>query len=160
MKRHYKVSGVQPRIHGHRGRRAPNATSFNDIENVVKFIKKYGEDNGLPMPAAPRSRNDISPVFLPAYETKVHVHSVYKDSCIASDKRPVGLTLFKNIWLPAYETKVHVHSVYKDSCIASDKRPVGLTLFKNIWLPAYETKVHVCSVYKDSCIASNKLLLV
>ena len=86
-------------IHGHRGRRAPNATSFNDIENIVKFIKKYGEDNGLPMPAAPRSRNDIAPVFLPAYETKVHVHSVYKDSCIASDKRPVGLTLFKNTWL-------------------------------------------------------------
>ena len=98
LKRHYKENGVEPRVHGHKGRRAPNAVNFNDIENTVKFIKKYGEDNGLPMPAAPRGRNDVPPVFLPAYETKVHIHSVYKDSCIASDKRPVGLTLFKNIW--------------------------------------------------------------
>ena len=50
LKHHYKANGVESRIHGHTGRRAPNAVNFNDIENTVKFIKKYGEDNGLPMP--------------------------------------------------------------------------------------------------------------
>ena len=54
LKRHYKENGGEPRVHGHKGRRAPKAVNFNDIENTVKFIKKYGEDNGLPMPAAPR----------------------------------------------------------------------------------------------------------
>ena len=120
LKHHYKVNGVEPRIHGHKGRRALNATSFNDIENVVKFIKKYSEDNGLPMPAAPRGRKDIPPVFLPAYETKVHIHSIYKDSCITSDKRPVGLTLFKNIWL---HTLSHIKIIKprRDLCFAFQK---------------------------------------
>ena len=39
IKQHYKVNGIEPRIHGHKGSRAPKAISFNDIENVVKFIK-------------------------------------------------------------------------------------------------------------------------
>ena len=38
-KQHYKVNGIEPRIHGHKGSRAPKAISFNDILNVVKFIK-------------------------------------------------------------------------------------------------------------------------
>ena len=39
LKQHYKVNGIEPRIHGHKGIRDPKAISFNDIENVVKFIK-------------------------------------------------------------------------------------------------------------------------
>ena len=37
--RHLKTTLQSPRIHGHKGSRAPKAISFNDIENVVKFIK-------------------------------------------------------------------------------------------------------------------------
>ena len=120
LKQHYKIKGIEPRSHGLKRRRPPNATSFNDIENVVKFIKKFGEDNGLPMPAAPRGRNDIPPIFLPAYETKVHIHSVYKESCIASEKRPVGLTLFKNIWS---HTLSHIKIIKprSDLCFACQK---------------------------------------
>ena len=50
----------------------------------------------MPMPAAPRGRNDIPPVFLPAHETKDHVYKMYVDSC--GDNRHVKLTLFKMIW--------------------------------------------------------------
>ena len=39
LKQHYKVNGTEPRIQGQKGSRAPKAISFNDIENVVKFIK-------------------------------------------------------------------------------------------------------------------------
>ena len=73
------------------------------------------------MPAAPRGRNDIPPVFVLAYETKVHIHSVYKDSCLACDKRPVGLTLLKNIWL---HTLSHIKIIEprSDLCFACQKR--------------------------------------
>ena len=39
LKQHYKVNGIEPRIHGRKGSRAPQDISFNDIENVFKFIK-------------------------------------------------------------------------------------------------------------------------
>ena len=39
LKQHYKVNGIAPRIHGHKGSRAPKAISFNAIEIVVRFIK-------------------------------------------------------------------------------------------------------------------------
>ena len=39
LKQHYKVNGIAPWIHGQKGSRAPKAISFNDIENVFKFIK-------------------------------------------------------------------------------------------------------------------------
>ena len=96
LKKHYKDNGVEPRIHGHKGRRAPNTFSFRIIENVVMFLKNHADENGLPMPAAPRGRNEIPPVYLPAYETKASIHKQYVTSCAESSH--VGLTLFKNIW--------------------------------------------------------------
>ena len=39
LKQHYKVNGIEPRIHGRKGSRTPQAISFNDIENVVRFVK-------------------------------------------------------------------------------------------------------------------------
>ena len=78
------------------------------------------------MPAAPRGRNDIPPIFLPAYETKVHIHSVYKESCIASEKRPVGLTLFKTIWS---HTLSHIKIIKprSDLCFACQKHRDSLS---------------------------------
>lgn len=96
LRKHFKTNGVSTRVQGLKGRNPPNACSFAVIENVVKFLKQYGVVNGMPMPAAPRGRNDIPPVFLPAYETKDHVYKMYVDSC--GDKRHVKLTLFKMIW--------------------------------------------------------------
>ena len=68
LRKHFKTHGVSARIHGLKGRQPPNAHSFAVIENVVKSLKQYGVVNGMPMPAAPRGRNDIPTVFLPAYE--------------------------------------------------------------------------------------------
>ena len=96
LRKHFKTHGVSARIHGLKGRQPPNAHSFAVIENVVKFLKQYGVVNGMPMPAAPRGRNDVPPVFLPAYETKDHVYKMYVESC--GDNRHVKLTLFKMIW--------------------------------------------------------------
>ena len=35
------MNGTEPKIHGHKENRASKAMSLSDIENVVKFIKKY-----------------------------------------------------------------------------------------------------------------------
>ncbi|KAK3086019.1 hypothetical protein FSP39_012256 [Pinctada imbricata] len=48
------------------------------------------------MPAAPRGRNEIPPIYLPSYETKTPVHKQYVISC--GESRHVDLTLFRNIW--------------------------------------------------------------
>ena len=39
LKQHYEMNGIEPRIHDHIGSRDPKTISFNDIENVVQFIK-------------------------------------------------------------------------------------------------------------------------
>ena len=39
LKQHYKVNETEPQIHDHKGSRAPQAISFNDIENATRFIK-------------------------------------------------------------------------------------------------------------------------
>ena len=96
LKKHFKTYGISARVHGNKGRKPPNACSFAVIENVGKFLKQYGVVNGMPMPAAPRGRNDIPPVFLSAHETKDHVYKMYVESC--GDNRHVKLTLFKMIW--------------------------------------------------------------
>ncbi|KAK3105662.1 hypothetical protein FSP39_002952 [Pinctada imbricata] len=95
LKQHYKENGIESRVHGHKGRRAPNSFPFEVIENVVLYIKNHADENGLPMPAAPRGRNEIPPIYLPSYETKTSVHKQYVISC--GESRHVGLTLFKNI---------------------------------------------------------------
>ncbi|KAK3106530.1 hypothetical protein FSP39_022025 [Pinctada imbricata] len=96
LKKHYKENGIETRVHGHKGRRAPNSFPFEVIENVVLYIKNHADENGLSMPTAPRGRNEIPPIYLPSYETKTSVHKQYVTSCCES--RHVGLTLFKNIW--------------------------------------------------------------
>ena len=59
LKKHYKESGIEQRTHGNKGKRAPNALPYQVIENVVTYIRNFADENGLPMPAAPRGRNEI-----------------------------------------------------------------------------------------------------
>ena len=55
----------------------------------MKCLKQYGLVNDMPMPAAPRGRNDIQTVICPAYKITDNVYKMYVDAC--GDDRHVKL---------------------------------------------------------------------
>ncbi|XP_053376640.1 uncharacterized protein LOC123565268 [Mercenaria mercenaria] len=95
---HMKEHGTEPRVHGHTGRRAPNAFAPDVIRNAIQFLINYASEVGLPQPAAPRGRSDEPPIYLPSSDTKLSIHQQYKEVCIENDKLYVGLTTFKDLW--------------------------------------------------------------
>ncbi|XP_070567041.1 uncharacterized protein [Ptychodera flava] len=100
LKAHYKDKGVLPRVHGLKGKKAHNAYSFEVIADVIKFLEQYAQENGIPMPAAPRGRDGVPPIYLPSSLRKEDIYKQYVDSCKACSpsKQCVGLTTFKGVW--------------------------------------------------------------
>lgn len=96
--KHMAVNGNVPRVHGNSRRKPHHALSFGDVERVVKFIAAYSVENGLPQPAAPRGRDNIPPVFLPACMTKKGIHAIYAQGCQETDARTVKIRSFVGIW--------------------------------------------------------------
>ncbi|XP_078314026.1 uncharacterized protein LOC111104843 isoform X3 [Crassostrea virginica] len=96
--KHMKTNGIRPRTHGNSGKKPHNALSFEEIKFVVQFIKRYSEDNGLPMPAAPRGRDTEPPTFLPCSTSKREIHYMYAEACQEVSIRAVKLSSFYSIW--------------------------------------------------------------
>ena len=84
LQKHWMSNGAIPRTHGNKGKLPPNAFSFDTVNSIVKFIKNYVVANGLPQPAAERSRGHTPPIWLPASEGYNTVHSKYLQSCLES----------------------------------------------------------------------------
>ncbi|XP_056002594.1 uncharacterized protein LOC130049247 isoform X2 [Ostrea edulis] len=96
--KHMKTHGIKPRTHGNIGKKPHNALSFEEIKFVVQFINRYSEDNGLPMPAAPRGRDSEPPIFLPCSTPKNEIHQLYVEACHEVQIRAVKLSSFYSIW--------------------------------------------------------------
>lgn len=94
---HMLEHGAVPRSHGNMGRRPKHALCFDDAQRVVAYILSCAEREGIPLPAAPRGRDNIPPTYLPASTTKLDLFQDYQQNC-ASDIRSVKLTAFKSIW--------------------------------------------------------------
>ena len=58
----------------------------------------HTEVHGMPQPAAPRSRADIPPTYLPASQNFKTVHSQYVAACTISGSTHVGYSVFKSVW--------------------------------------------------------------
>ncbi|CAC5399423.1 unnamed protein product [Mytilus coruscus] len=97
LKQHLNENGVIPRSHGLSGRKSNRGHSFEVIKNTIKFIKRYADEFGLPLPAAPRATDNTPPILLPCSESKKYVHSKYVDSCVNSEQQYVHLTVFKEL---------------------------------------------------------------
>jgi hypothetical protein len=63
IKHHMEEHGAQPRVHGHTGRRAPNAFPPDVIKDAVQYILSYANEEGLPQPSALRGRDDEAPIY-------------------------------------------------------------------------------------------------
>ncbi|CAC5414299.1 unnamed protein product [Mytilus coruscus] len=86
LKQHLNENGVNPRSHGLSGRKSNHGHSFEVTENTIKFIKRYADEFGLPLPPAPRATENTPPILLPCSESKQYVHSKYVDSCVNSEQ--------------------------------------------------------------------------
>ena len=98
LKKHLSENGVTPRSHGLAGKKSNHSHPFEAIENVVKFVKRYADEFGLPLPAAPRSSDNTAPILLPCNESKQSIHAKYVDSCKESGTNYVQLTVLKEVW--------------------------------------------------------------
>nr|XP_022302539.1 uncharacterized protein LOC111110356 [Crassostrea virginica] len=98
LKKQLKENGVTPRVHGLKGKKSNHGHPFCVIEAAVVFIKRYADQFGLPLPAAPRAHDDTPPVLLPCNESKAAVHAKYKEACLESSSPYVELTTFKEAW--------------------------------------------------------------
>lgn len=118
---HLKKNGPIPRSHGNKGRKPNHALKFDDIKKVVNFVLRYGEENGLPLPAVPHA-NDFpeTPILLPASTTKTDIHSIYKTACEESHGRAVELSTFKGIWLTC-TPHIKIASPRSDVCSKCEK---------------------------------------
>lgn len=118
---HLKQNGPIPRSHGNKGRKPNHALKFDDIKKVVNFVLRYGEENGLPLPAVPHA-NDFpeTPILLPASTTKTDIHSIYKTACEESHGRAVELSTFKGIWLTC-TPHIKIASPRSDVCSKCEK---------------------------------------
>ena len=47
LKSHYLSEGFVPRIHGHTGRRVPNALDPEDVRGIIEFVMQYVESNTI-----------------------------------------------------------------------------------------------------------------
>ncbi|XP_052797705.1 uncharacterized protein LOC128229867 [Mya arenaria] len=119
---HMATNGIVPRTHGNTGRRPKHALTFDDVQRVVKFLLNYAEREGLPMPAAPRGRDNIPPTYLPASETKLKTFKEYEKQAVDSvvPIRCVKLTAFKTIWSTCIP-HIKIASPRDDVCATCEK---------------------------------------
>lgn len=99
LQKHVQTHGATPRIHGNKGRKAPNAIKFDEILNVVQYLQNYATQNGIPQPAGPRGGGPEPQVYLPCSDTKEAIHKQYTEDCGMTGLRALGLASFKDVWL-------------------------------------------------------------
>ncbi|XP_070543678.1 uncharacterized protein [Ptychodera flava] len=145
LKAHYKDKGVLPRVHGLKGKKAHNAYSFEVIADVIKFLEQYAQENGIPMPAAPRGRDGVPPIYLPSSLRKEDIYKQYVDSCKACSpsKQCVGLTTFKGVW-SSCAPHIQKMNIRTDVCSKCEKFRQ-----KIMYAVSEEEKLTLTSEYND-----------
>lgn len=87
----------------------------------MNFVLRYGEGNGLPLPAVPHAKDfPETPILLPALTTKTGIHSIYKTACEESHGRAVELSTFNGIWLTC-TPHIKIASPRSDMCSKCEK---------------------------------------
>ncbi|KAH3712754.1 hypothetical protein DPMN_072510 [Dreissena polymorpha] len=121
------MTGPGPRRHGNTGRKPKHALVFTDVERVVQFICNYAEEFGIPQPAAPRGRDDTTPIYLHSGTTKMNIYKLYKASCQEAGVRFVEKSTSRSIW-SACIPHIKVASTRDDVCATCEK------LQRKIWI--------------------------
>ncbi|XP_052778849.1 uncharacterized protein LOC128216328 [Mya arenaria] len=123
--KHVNENGNVPRCHGNQGRRPIHALTFQEIENVISFLKNVAIDEGLPMPAAPRGRAKDAPVFLHSSTTKMKMHKLYEKSCIEAATKCIKYRTFCRLWHELCPN-IKIATPQEDVCVTCEMSRKGV----------------------------------
>ena len=98
IQEHMNKNGIVPRVHGNAGKKPHHAIKYREVRHLVDFLIRYADLYGLPMPAAPRGRDEDPPIYLPSSLTKTELHKSYVAACQDTDTRALKITSYKDIW--------------------------------------------------------------
>ena len=72
VKESYLSNGLTTRVHGNTGKLPHNATSFEGIQDIVRFVSNYAEQNALLLPGqTPRYKKDDVKILPSSISKKV-----------------------------------------------------------------------------------------
>ena len=75
VKESYLSNGLSTRVHGNAGRLRHNTTSFESIQDIVRFISNYAEQNALLLPGqTPRYKKDDVKILPSSISKKVRTY--------------------------------------------------------------------------------------
>ena len=77
VKESYLSNGLSTRVHGNAGKLPHNATSFESIQDIVRFISNYAEQNALLLPGrTPRHKKDDIKILPSSTSKKVPLYTI------------------------------------------------------------------------------------
>jgi hypothetical protein len=90
--------GIVPRIHGNKSKPSPNSLTFDQRNQIKKFITEYATENALPIPGRLPNVPQKTVLLLPSDKKVADIHSLYNASASESGYRSVCYKTFMNIW--------------------------------------------------------------
>ena len=85
LQKHLRNNGPIAREHGLIGCMPATTYPYSIVSEGARFIRNYAEVYGIPQPAARSGRAKNPPIYLPASQNYMIVHSKYVEACQAKD---------------------------------------------------------------------------
>ena len=100
LQKHLQNNGPIPRQHGLMGRLPATTYPYDIVSESANFIRNYAEVYGIPQPAARSGRAKNPPIYLPASQNYMIVHSKYVEACQTKDPhaRFMKYKSFVQVW--------------------------------------------------------------
>ena len=95
---HYKVCGVEARVHRNKRKRPFNALKLDDTRAVVDFIVNYAEANAIILPGRTPGHWKSDVKLLPTNCSKKTVYTQYCRAVDVAGTRKVALRTFRRLW--------------------------------------------------------------
>ena len=94
---HYSTKGLTPRTHGNTKRLPHNATSYDTIKEIVRFILNLAEEQALVLPGRVPGYHRSDLQLLPSSTSKSAIWLKYCESC-SDNRRAVSRKTFCSLW--------------------------------------------------------------
>jgi len=94
----YKTEGLVPKEKNVGGRKTTGCLTYEDIENIVRFLTNYAALHAMVLPGRVHGfkRDDIK--LLPSSHTSAHVYKEYKVTVEKNGNRVAGKSSFRRYW--------------------------------------------------------------
>ena len=132
--KHLCTNGVVPRTHGNKGKLPKHAMKFDEITQVVDFIKRHADIHAVPSPGQLPKLHDYPVMKLPSDVSKA---TVYRDYVTASkalqdtgeEVRIISYRQFHRLW-PELVPSVTTVKPSSDLCFICQENVVTIVIHK------------------------------